>query len=103
MAHHVCHLQPALTWFSAGYSSRLSNLLKSQKSRLSVKVIAYKQVESDPMAVDPRKLMAPAAAFTMAIIVIFYTQSSIREARRESIVRQRQELEAHRQEKLSRR
>lgn len=55
------------------------------------------------MAVDPRKLMAPAAAFTMAIIIIFYTQSSIREARRESIVRQRQELEAHRQEKLSRR
>ncbi len=40
-----------------------------------------------------RKLLAPAAAFTMAIIVVSYTYSSINQARSESVLRQRQGVE----------
>lgn len=45
---------------------------------------------------NSRKLLAPAAAFTMALIVILYTNSSIKAARREAEMRKRQELEAAR-------
>lgn len=49
------------------------------------------------MAFDSRKLMTPAAAFTMAVIVIFYTRSSINAARREAEARHKQELVKMRQ------
>ena len=46
------------------------------------------------MNINPNKLMTPAAAFTMAIVVIFYTRSAIQQVRREADVRHNQELEA---------
>lgn len=48
------------------------------------------------MAVDPRALRAPVAAFSMAMIVMLYVRSSIQRARSESHTRQREELAARR-------
>jgi len=45
------------------------------------------------MAFDNRKLLAPAAAFTMAVIVVSYTYSSINRARSEAVARRRQRVD----------
>jgi len=45
------------------------------------------------MAIDPRKLRTPMAAFTMAMVVMLYVRSSIQQARSESGIRQRIELQ----------
>lgn len=45
------------------------------------------------MGFDNRKLLAPAAAFTMAVIVISYTYSSINQARSEATSRRIREVE----------
>ncbi|KAF8491283.1 hypothetical protein JB92DRAFT_3006529, partial [Gautieria morchelliformis] len=45
-------------------------------------------------AIDPRKWRAPAAAFTMALIVAAFVRSSIQHARFESQTRQKQKLAA---------
>jgi hypothetical protein len=39
------------------------------------------------------KLLAPAAAFTMAVVVVLYTRSSIKAARREAELRRMRDLE----------
>ncbi|KAI0078690.1 hypothetical protein K474DRAFT_1660075 [Panus rudis PR-1116 ss-1] len=39
------------------------------------------------MGFGPRHFVAPAAAFTMAVVVIFYVRSSISEARTEAHIR----------------
>ena len=41
------------------------------------------------MNINSNKLMTPAAAFTMAIVVIFYTRSTIQQVRREADVQSR--------------
>lgn len=45
------------------------------------------------MAIDPRKLRAPAVAFTMAIIVAAFVRTSIQQARFESQTRQNRQLQ----------
>ena len=44
------------------------------------------------MAIDPRKLRGPAAAFTMAILLAAYVRTSMQRARFESKTRQRSDL-----------
>ena len=60
------------------------------------------QVAGGAMGFGPRHFVAPAAAFTMAVSLIFYVRYGISTARTESRIRTRQELQNLKEDRNSR-